>query len=113
MHNVSWSNKMFETETETEILTKPTVLVDDCQDISVLKGESGVRARMQGVLVGVVVEEDLDVTQDLLLRRAGLDRHLASEARGVRDAEFLQVLLRSLFDQEVKVLFGQHDLQEN
>ena len=88
-----------------------TILIDDCQDVSVLKGESGVGAGMQGVLVGVVVEEGLDVAKHFLLRRARLDRHLAAKARRVRDPEFLQVLLGGLFDQKVKVLFCQHDLK--
>ena len=79
------------------------VLVEYGQDLPELEVESGLRARDEVVLVGIVAEEGPDVTEDALALR-GLLLDLLSKARGVGDAVTLQVLLGGLLHQEVNPL---------
>ena len=75
-----------------------TVLINNSKDVSILEAQACIRARVQGILVWVVLEEGLDIAQSLLLWTDGFDGHLSPEAGGVWDAILLQVLLWGLLD---------------
>ncbi len=83
------------------------VLVDHGEDVAVLECEAGVGAWRQRVVIWVVVEESSDVAKDFLFRNDSFHANLSPEARRVRDAQLLEVLLGRLLDQEVQVFLRQ------